>query len=64
MRCLVSVLLWLVGSVDPRGVGHSRWFGRFAAEAFGVCGVGGAEYAGTLVTDGLGQSVVDVGGSV
>lgn len=54
----------MVGSVDPRGVGELRRFGPFADEPFGVCGVGGIAYTGTLVTDRLGQAVVDVGGGV
>ena len=64
MRYLLSVLLWSVGSVDP-GVFRDRgWFGRFADEPFGVCGVGGAEDAGTLFADCLGKAVVDVGGGM
>ena len=58
----MSILLWLVGSVDPRGFGYLWWFGRCADEPFGVCGVGGVEYTGPLVADCLGQAVVDVGG--
>src|SRR3954453_18523607 len=55
---------WLVGSIDPRGFGDRRRFGRFADEPFRVCGVGGVEYAGALVTDCLGEAVVDVGGGM
>ena len=29
-----------------------------------MCGVGGVEYAGTLVADCLGEAVVDVGGGM
>jgi hypothetical protein len=63
-RYLLSVLLWLVGSIDPRGFGDRRRFGRFADEPFRVCGVGGGEYAGAFVADHLGQAVVDVGGGM
>lgn len=53
-RYLLSILLWWVGSVDPRDVGDLRRFGRLAEEPFGVCRVGGAEYTGTLVADCFG----------
>jgi hypothetical protein len=64
VRCLLSVLLWMVGSVDPRDFRDLRPFGRFADEPFRVFGAGGVEYAGTLVADCLGQTVVDVGGGM
>ena len=54
----------MVGSVDPRDFRDLRRFGRFADEPFRVFGVGGVEYAGTLVADGLGQAVVDVSGGM
>ena len=54
----------MVGWVDPRAGGELRWFGRLADEPFRACGVGGVEYAGTLVADCLGQAVVDVGGGM
>ena len=38
--------------------------GRFAYEPFWVCGVGGVEYAGTLVSDCFSEAVMDVGGSM
>ncbi len=63
-RYLLSILLWLVGSVDPRGLGDLRRHGRFADEPFGVCGVGGVEDAGALVANCLSQAVVDIGGGM
>ena len=54
----------MVGAVYPRGFGDLGWFGRFADEPFGVCGVGSVEDAGALVADCLCEAVVDVSGGM
>lgn len=54
----------MVGLVDPRDFRELRRFWGFADEPFRVFGVGGVEYAGTLVADCLGQAVVDVSGGM
>jgi hypothetical protein len=54
----------MVGSVDPRDFGDLWWLGRFADEPFRVFGVGGVEYAGTLVAYCLGEAILDVGGGM
>jgi hypothetical protein len=64
VRYLLGVLLWLVGSVDPRDLRDLRRFGWFADEPFRVCGVGGVEYAGALVADCLSEAVVDISGGM
>lgn len=50
----------MVGSVDRRDFRDLGRFGRFSDEPFGVCGVGGVEYAGALVANCLGHAVMDV----
>ncbi|ETW26635.1 hypothetical protein MGAST_07675 [Mycobacterium gastri 'Wayne'] len=61
---MLSVLLWMAGSVDPGDFRDLRRFGRSADEPFRVCSAGGVEYAGTFVADCLGQAVVHVSGGM